>query len=85
MDAERVDDMLHRLDRAGEQNVILAGALVNALRAGRPGLAAVDVYEEEPVLDLVAGRFPAPTTLTYLSILQFRGRRIRERPECLTL
>jgi D-3-phosphoglycerate dehydrogenase len=24
---------------------------VNALRAGRPGLAAVDVYEDEPVLD----------------------------------
>jgi D-3-phosphoglycerate dehydrogenase len=27
------------------------GALVRALRAGRPGMAAVDVYEEEPVLD----------------------------------
>jgi len=27
------------------------GALVNALRAGRPGMAAVDVYEEEPMLD----------------------------------
>ena len=27
------------------------GALVDALRAGRPGMAAVDVYEEEPVLD----------------------------------
>jgi len=26
-------------------------ALVNALRAGRPGLAAVDVYEEEPLLN----------------------------------
>ena len=26
-------------------------ALVNALRAGRPGLAAVDVYEKEPLLD----------------------------------
>jgi D-3-phosphoglycerate dehydrogenase len=26
-------------------------ALVNALRRGRPGMAAVDVYEEEPVLD----------------------------------
>ena len=25
-------------------------ALVNALRAGRPGFAAVDVYEEEPIL-----------------------------------
>jgi D-3-phosphoglycerate dehydrogenase len=27
------------------------GALVAALRAGRPGLAAVDVYEDEPVRD----------------------------------
>jgi D-3-phosphoglycerate dehydrogenase len=26
-------------------------ALVNALRAGRPGMAAVDVYEEEPLRD----------------------------------
>jgi D-3-phosphoglycerate dehydrogenase len=34
--------------RAG---LIAPGALVNALRAGRPGLAAVDVYEEEPVTD----------------------------------
>jgi D-3-phosphoglycerate dehydrogenase / 2-oxoglutarate reductase len=31
--------------------LIEAGALVNALRAGRPGMAAVDVYEKEPVLD----------------------------------
>jgi len=30
--------------------LIEAGALVEALRAGRPGLAAVDVYEEEPIL-----------------------------------
>jgi len=27
------------------------GALVAALRAGRPGMAAVDVYDDEPVLD----------------------------------
>jgi D-3-phosphoglycerate dehydrogenase len=27
------------------------GALVGALRAGRPGMAAVDVYEDEPVVD----------------------------------
>ncbi|CAF3086154.1 unnamed protein product [Rotaria sp. Silwood2] len=27
-------------------------ALVNALRAGRPGMAAVDVYENEPMLDI---------------------------------
>lgn len=31
--------------------LIEPSALVNALRAGRPGMAAVDVYEEEPVLD----------------------------------
>jgi D-3-phosphoglycerate dehydrogenase len=33
--------------RAG---LIAPGALVEALRKGRPGMAAVDVYEEEPVL-----------------------------------
>lgn len=27
------------------------GALVEALRAGRPGLAAIDVYEQEPLVD----------------------------------
>jgi D-3-phosphoglycerate dehydrogenase / 2-oxoglutarate reductase len=31
--------------------LIERGALVAALKAGRPGMAAVDVYEEEPVLD----------------------------------
>ena len=30
--------------------LIAPGALVEALQAGRPGMAAVDVYEEEPVL-----------------------------------
>ena len=29
--------------------LIEPGALVDALRAGRPGMAAIDVYEEEPV------------------------------------
>ena len=32
--------------------LIASGALEHALRAGRPGMAAVDVYEEEPVLDV---------------------------------
>ena len=32
--------------------LIESGALVAALRAGRPGMAAVDVYEEEPVLNV---------------------------------
>ena len=31
--------------------LIAPGVLVAALKAGRPGMAAVDVYEEEPVLD----------------------------------
>jgi len=31
--------------------LIAPGALVAALQSGRPGMAAVDVYEEEPVLD----------------------------------
>ena len=34
--------------RAG---LIEPGALVDALRAGRPGMAAVDVYDEEPLRD----------------------------------
>jgi D-3-phosphoglycerate dehydrogenase len=38
--------------RAG---LIAPGALEAALRAGRPGMAAVDVYEDEPVL---GGRHP---------------------------
>lgn len=35
--------------------LIAPGALASALKAGRPGYAAVDVYEHEPVLD---GRHP---------------------------
>jgi D-3-phosphoglycerate dehydrogenase / 2-oxoglutarate reductase len=31
--------------------LIEPGALVDALRAGRPGMAAIDVFEEEPVRD----------------------------------
>jgi D-3-phosphoglycerate dehydrogenase len=31
--------------------LIASGALLEALKAGRPGMAAVDVYEKEPVLD----------------------------------
>jgi D-3-phosphoglycerate dehydrogenase len=40
--------LLVNTSRAG---LIELGALENALRAGRPGMAAVDVYESEPVLD----------------------------------
>ena len=38
--------------------LIEAGALVDALRAGRPGMAAIDVYEDEPLQD------PGHTLLT---------------------
>ena len=40
--------LLVNTSRAG---LIEPGALVKALRAGRPAMAAVDVYESEPVLD----------------------------------
>jgi D-3-phosphoglycerate dehydrogenase / 2-oxoglutarate reductase len=42
------DAILVNTSRAG---LIAPGALVAALRAGRPGMAAVDVFEEEPVTD----------------------------------
>jgi D-3-phosphoglycerate dehydrogenase len=32
--------------------LIAPGALVDALRKGRPGMAAVDVFEKEPLRDL---------------------------------
>jgi D-3-phosphoglycerate dehydrogenase len=41
------DALLVNTSRA---ELIEAGALETALRAGRPGFAAVDVYEEEPIL-----------------------------------
>jgi len=40
--------LLVNTSRAG---LVAPGALVAALRQGRPGMAAVDVYEQEPVLD----------------------------------
>jgi D-3-phosphoglycerate dehydrogenase len=40
--------ILVNTSRAG---LIAPGALVAALRAGRPGMAAVDVFEQEPVTD----------------------------------
>ncbi len=46
------DSLIVNTSRAG---LIEPGALVAALRTGRPGMAAVDVYEEEP---LPAGRHP---------------------------
>ena len=40
--------LLVNTSRAG---LIERGALVEALRVGRPGMAAVDVYDEEPLTD----------------------------------
>jgi len=40
--------LLVNTSRAG---LVAPGALVEALKAGRPGMAAVDVFEEEPVRD----------------------------------
>ena len=40
--------LLVNTSRAG---LIEPGALVTALRAGRPGMAAVDVFESEPLVD----------------------------------
>jgi D-3-phosphoglycerate dehydrogenase len=40
--------LLVNTSRAG---LIVPGALLEALRAGRPGMAALDVYEQEPLRD----------------------------------
>ena len=50
------DDLAHMkptalLVNTSRAPLIEPGALVAALKSGRPGMAAVDVYEEEPVLD----------------------------------
>jgi D-3-phosphoglycerate dehydrogenase len=50
------DDLRHMKPTAlivntSRAQLIERGALVEALRAGRPGFAAVDVYEEEPLRD----------------------------------
>jgi D-3-phosphoglycerate dehydrogenase / 2-oxoglutarate reductase len=42
------DSLFVNTSRAG---LVEEGALVDALAAGRPGMAAVDVFEHEPVLD----------------------------------
>jgi len=43
--------------------LIEPGALVAALRAGRPGLAAVDVYEQEPLTDVADPLLLLPNVL----------------------
>jgi len=42
------DALIVNTSRAG---LIVPGALVEALESGRPGMAAIDVYDEEPVRD----------------------------------
>jgi D-3-phosphoglycerate dehydrogenase / 2-oxoglutarate reductase len=46
----KADALIVNTSRA---ELIEPGALVEALRSGRPGFAAVDVYEEEPILGAV--------------------------------
>jgi D-3-phosphoglycerate dehydrogenase len=51
------DDLAHMkptalLVNTSRAPLIAAGALVEALRKGRPGMAAVDVYEKEPLRDV---------------------------------
>ena len=48
LDAMAPDALFVNTSRAG---LVEPGALVGALRAGRPGMAAVDVYESEPLVD----------------------------------
>ncbi|MBM3224415.1 MAG: D-2-hydroxyacid dehydrogenase family protein, partial [Candidatus Tectomicrobia bacterium] len=43
--------------------IIAEGALVQALRQGRPGFAAVDVYEAEPVVDAMHPLLQMPNAL----------------------
>src|SRR5690348_135925 len=52
--------LLVNTSRAG---LIAPGALVEALRAGRPGMAAVDVFEQEPLID------PAHPLLTMPNVI----------------
>lgn len=43
--------------------LIAPGALVAALKAGRPGMAAIDVYEKEPLLDSHDPLLQLPNTI----------------------
>jgi D-3-phosphoglycerate dehydrogenase / 2-oxoglutarate reductase len=48
LDLMKESALLVNTSRAG---LVELGALVGALQAGRPGMAAVDVYEREPLTD----------------------------------
>ena len=62
---ELCDDLGSLIDIAkqGRAPLIEPGALVAALRAGRPGLAAVDVYEQEPLTDVADPLLLLPNVL----------------------
>ena len=47
---KKVSDMLYNYETTYLACIIEDGALVEALKKGRPGFAAVDVFEDEPVL-----------------------------------
>jgi D-3-phosphoglycerate dehydrogenase len=51
------------LVNTGRAQVIQSGALEAALRAGRPGMAAVDVFDEEPVRDPQHTLFAMPNVV----------------------
>jgi len=56
--------------------LIEAGALVGALRAGRPGFAAVDVFENEPLVDpnhplLAMGNVVATPHIGYVTVDEY--------------
>jgi D-3-phosphoglycerate dehydrogenase len=48
LDRMKTTALLVNTSRSG---LVEAGALVGALEAGRPGMAAVDVYQTEPLVD----------------------------------
>lgn len=54
------------LVNASRAGLIQEGALVDALKAGRPGFAAVDVYEKEPVRDHALFRMENATCTPHL-------------------
>ena len=63
--------LLVNTSRAG---LIAPGALEQALRAGRPGMAAVDVYEEEPLRHPASAPEPAQRDLHAAHRLCHGGR-----------
>ncbi|HWH77841.1 MAG TPA: D-2-hydroxyacid dehydrogenase family protein [Candidatus Binatus sp.] len=65
-----------RIVNASRSGLIVKGALVDALKAGRPGFAAVDVYDEEPV-----GANEALTKMTNVTCTPHLGYVTRESYE----